>query len=60
MLWALPSGVEIFSDRVEITNPGRPLLDTNRFIDLPPRSRNEALAALSSAELCALSPADHG
>ncbi len=38
--------VEIFSDRVEITNPGRPLLDTNRFIDLPPRSRNESLAAL--------------
>ena len=38
--------IEIFSDRVEITNPGRPLLDTNRFIDLPPRSRNEALAAL--------------
>jgi ATP-dependent DNA helicase RecG len=38
--------VEIFSDRVEITNPGRPLLDTSRFIDLPPRSRNESLAAL--------------
>ena len=27
--------VEIFSDRVEIANPGRPLLDTSRFIDLP-------------------------
>jgi ATP-dependent DNA helicase RecG len=38
--------IEIFSDRVEITNPGLPLLDTSRFIDLPPRSRNESLAAL--------------
>jgi len=37
--------VEIFSDRIEITNPGRPLIDTLRFIDEPPRSRNEALAA---------------
>lgn len=38
--------VEIFDDRLEITNPGRPLLDANRFLDLPPRSRNEKLAAL--------------
>jgi len=38
--------VEIFSDRVEITNPGRPLIDTLRFVDEPPQSRNEALAAL--------------
>ncbi len=38
--------VEIFTDRVEITNPGRPLIATERFIDEPPRSRNEALAAL--------------
>lgn len=37
--------VEIFSDRVEITNPGTPLIDTQRFLDAPPRSRNEALAA---------------
>lgn len=36
---------EIFSDRMEITNPGRPLIDTLRFIDQPPRSRNEALAS---------------
>ena len=28
--------VEIFSDRVEITNPGLPLVDTNRFVDTPP------------------------
>lgn len=37
--------VEIFTDRIEMTNPGRPLVDTMRFIDSPPRSRNEALAA---------------
>ncbi|MEJ2744236.1 MAG: ATP-binding protein [bacterium] len=37
--------VEIFSDRIEITNPGQPLIDTLRFIDEPPQSRNEALAA---------------
>lgn len=38
--------VEIFEDRMEITNPGEPLVDTLRFIDTPPRSRNEDLAAL--------------
>ncbi len=38
--------VEIFSDRMEITNPGVPLIDTLRFIDEPPRSRNETLASL--------------
>ena len=38
--------IEIFNDRIEITNPGEPLVDTQRFIDNPPRSRNEALASL--------------
>src|ERR1035438_737625 len=38
--------VEIFSDRIEITNPGQPLISTLRFIDEPPQSRNEVLAAL--------------
>lgn len=38
--------VEIFSDRIEITNPGTPLIDVQRFLDLPPRSRNERLADL--------------
>jgi ATP-dependent DNA helicase RecG len=38
--------IEIFTDRIEITNPGTPLVDTNRFIDTPPRSRNETLASL--------------
>lgn len=37
--------IEIFSDRMEITNPGVPLIDTLRFIDAPPRSRNEDVAA---------------
>lgn len=38
--------VEIFEDRIEITNPGQPLVETDRFVDTPPRSRNEALASL--------------
>ena len=38
--------VEIFEDRIEITNPGVPLVDTQRFVDSPPRSRNETLASL--------------
>lgn len=37
---------EIFADRIEITNPGAPLVDTLRFIDTVPKSRNEALASL--------------
>jgi ATP-dependent DNA helicase RecG len=38
--------VEIFDDRIEITNPGEPLVDTQRFVDTPPKSRNEVLASL--------------
>lgn len=38
--------VELFSTRLEITNPGKSLVKTDRMIDLPPRSRNEALASL--------------
>jgi ATP-dependent DNA helicase RecG len=38
--------VEIFEDRIEITNPGEPLVDTQRFVDTPPKSRNEVLASL--------------
>lgn len=37
--------VEIFGDRIEITNPGKPLIDPLRFIDEPPQSRNETVAA---------------
>lgn len=39
--------IEMFSDRLEITNPGKPLIEPRRFIDYPPRSRNERLAALT-------------
>jgi ATP-dependent DNA helicase RecG len=37
--------IEVFEDRIEITNPGVPLIDTMRFIDNPPQSRNESLAS---------------
>ena len=37
--------VEIFEDRMEISNPGIPLVDVQRFLDLPPRSHNETLAS---------------
>ena len=36
--------VEIFDNRISITNPGAPLHDVNRLLDLPPQSRNEHLA----------------
>lgn len=36
--------IELFEDRLEISNPGTPLVKPERMIDLPPRSRNEALA----------------
>lgn len=38
--------VEVFSDRIEVSNPGVPLNDLQRLLDLPPRSRNESLAAM--------------
>lgn len=38
--------VELFSDRLEVTNPGKPLMNPDRMIDLPPRSRNAILASL--------------
>ncbi|MCC8037469.1 MAG: putative DNA binding domain-containing protein [Bacteroidales bacterium] len=38
--------IEIFANRVEITNPGEPLVDIYRIIDNPPKSRNEKLASL--------------
>lgn len=37
--------IELFASRLEITNPGVPLMDTQRFLDSPPQSRNEALAS---------------
>lgn len=38
--------VEIFDNRIEITNAGVPLIDIHRIIDNPPKSRNEKLAEL--------------
>lgn len=38
--------VEIFKNRIEITNSGIPLVEVWRIIDNPPRSRNEKLASL--------------
>ena len=35
--------IEIFSNRIEISNPGIPLINPDRFIDSEPRSRNEKL-----------------
>jgi predicted HTH transcriptional regulator len=31
---------------MEMTNPGTPLVDVNRFIDAPPKSRNDKIAIL--------------
>lgn len=39
------SMIEIFASHLEITNPGAPLIKVERFLDSPPKSRNEALAS---------------
>ena len=45
--------VEIFEDRIEISNPGKPLIELNRFIDHSPRSRNERIASfLRRVNIC--------
>ncbi|HAF76502.1 MAG TPA: transcriptional regulator, partial [Maribacter sp.] len=36
--------IEIFDDRIEISNPGKPIISTMRFVDHNPQSRNEKLA----------------
>lgn len=38
--------VEIFDGRIEVTNPGAPLVDITRIVNDPPFSRNEMLAGL--------------
>lgn len=38
--------IEIFDSRIEVTNPGTLLVDINRIIDNPPKSRNEKLSRL--------------
>lgn len=42
----MPITIEIFANRLTITNPGYSLNDVNRLIDLPPHSRNEQMAQL--------------
>jgi len=45
--------VEIFQDRIEITNPGKPLIEPLRFIDHQPQSRNEKIAHfMRRANIC--------
>ena len=45
--------VEVFDGRLEMTNPGEPLMDTARFLDTPPQSRNEAMASfLRRVNIC--------
>ena len=38
--------VEMFDNRIEVTNPGIPLVDIKRIVDNPPKSRNEKLASM--------------
>ncbi|MGY2797802.1 ATP-dependent DNA helicase RecG [Ewingella americana] len=38
--------LELFGSRMEITNPGVPLVAIDRLLDSPPRSRNEGIASL--------------
>lgn len=38
--------VEVFDGRLEVSNPGRPLVDTRRFVDASPKSRNDSVASL--------------
>ena len=45
--------VEIFKDRIEITNSGEPLIEINRFIDHAPTTRNKGLAGfMRNAGFC--------
>ena len=38
--------IEIFRDRITITNPGSPLIELQRLIEAPAKSRNERLAGV--------------
>lgn len=42
----IPLTIEVFTNRLVMTNPGTCLNDVNRLIDLPPHSRNEDMAQL--------------
>jgi len=38
--------VEIFDNRIEVVNPGVPLIDQKQFVNAPPKTRNKTLAML--------------
>lgn len=42
----MPITIEVYTNRLVMTNPGVCLNDVNRLIDLPPHSRNESMAQL--------------
>ena len=45
--------IEVYSDKIRIINPGLPLVDPDRFIDSPSKSRNKEFASLMrAAGLC--------
>ncbi|WP_420456077.1 ATP-binding protein [Rubrivirga sp.] len=45
--------VEVYEDRIEVTNNGLPLIKPLRFLDEVPRSRNEVLAGImKKARIC--------
>ncbi len=45
--------IEIFEDRIEITNPGIPLVEIDRLLDEPPKTRNRKIVRfMREARLC--------
>ena len=46
LIMGMPLTIEIFTNRLTFTNPSSSLNDVNRLIDLPPHSRNEAMAQM--------------
>ncbi len=45
--------IEIFDDRVEISNSGKPLIDIDRFLDYKPKTRNVLLGtAMRHLKIC--------
>ncbi|MCY4445214.1 MAG: putative DNA binding domain-containing protein [Rhodobacteraceae bacterium] len=36
---------EVFDNRIEITNPGKPLVEISKLLNVPPKTRNEAMSA---------------
>ncbi len=44
--------VEVFTDRIEISNPGRPVTNYRRFVDSAPVSRNECCEIMRLFRIC--------